>query len=76
MKKTKMIISNEKARKVGIEGKFPCGVCRKVVASKRSSRSQMFFKVGFLKKTLHRKILKLESLFNEVEGLQFCNFIK
>ena len=51
-------------------------VCR--VSFGRSSRSQMFSKVGVLKKfrNIQRKTTVLEFLFNKVEGLQACNFIK
>ena len=43
----------------------------------RRSRSQMFFKIGVLKKCwkFHRKTTVLESLFNKGAGL-VCNFIK
>ena len=43
----------------------------------RSSRSQMFFEIGFLKVcNIHRKIPVLESLFSKVASLEVCNFIK
>ena len=45
----------------------------------RSSRSQMFFKVGVLKnfaKFSGERTAALESLFNKVAGLRACNFIK
>ena len=43
----------------------------------RSSRSQMFFKIGVLKSfaNLHRKTPVLESLFKKVADLKVCNFI-
>ena len=36
----------------------------------RSSRSQMFFKIGALFRNIHRKTLVLESLFNKVAGMK------
>ena len=44
----------------------------------RSSRSQMYFKIGALKRfhNIHRKTPVLESLFNNVAGLQSYDFIK
>ena len=44
----------------------------------RSSLSQMFFKIGILKKCckFHRKTSVLEYLFNEVAVLKTCNVIK
>ena len=44
----------------------------------RSSLSQMFLKIGVLKKfrNIHRKTPVLESLFNKVTGLQVCLFIR
>ena len=44
----------------------------------RSSRSQMFIKIGVLYKFLdiHKKIYVLKSLFNTVRGLKACNFNK
>ena len=41
----------------------------------RSSRSQMFFKIGVLR-NFRRKTPVLESVFNKVAGLKVCNFIK
>ena len=75
-----MIISNEKDRKAGKEGKLPFAICSKVLAIERSSRSQMFSKLGVLKKIrkFDRKTPVLDSLFNEIAGLQALlkNFIK
>ena len=80
MKNTNMIISNEKDRKAGKEGKLPFAICRKVLAIERSIRSQMFSKLGVLKKIrkFDRKTPVLDSLFNEIAGLQALlkNFIK
>ena len=44
----------------------------------RSSRSQMFFKIGVLKNfaVIRRKTPVFESLFNKIAGLKSCNFIK
>ena len=43
----------------------------------RSSRSQMFFKIGVLKNFVILIVIHLcWSLFNKVAGLQACNFIK
>ena len=42
------------------------------VYSCRSSHSQVFLKFC----NIHRKAPVLESLFNKVEGLRACNFIK
>ena len=44
----------------------------------RSSRSQIFCKIGVLKKLhkIHRKTPLLESVFNKVAGLKAWNFIK
>ena len=43
-----------------------------------SSRSQMFFKIGVLKKVFkfHRKAPVLRSLFDKVAGFEACNSIK
>ena len=42
----------------------------------KSSRTQMFFRLGVLFHNIQRKTPELESLFNKVTGLQPCNFIK
>ena len=43
----------------------------------RSSRSQMFFKIGILKVcNIYRKTPVLESLFSKFSSLEACNFIK
>ena len=44
----------------------------------RSSRSQIFDKIGFHKnfRNIHKKTSVLEYLFNKVTGLKACNFIK
>ena len=49
-----------------------------VVLRYRNSRSQMFFKIGFLKTfaNLIEKKTVLESLFNKVAGLRVSNFVK
>ena len=49
-----------------------------VVLRYRSSRSQMFFKIGFLKTFANfiEKKTVLESLFNKVAGLRVSNFVK
>ena len=82
VKKTKVIISNKKARKFGKEGKRPCAVCRKVGASERTIRLQIFFKIGVLKKfhKFHRKTPAFAS-YNYITIMQkliyhLCNFIK
>ena len=56
--------------------KILCGTV--IIEVPRSSRWQMFFKIGFLKKfaIFTGKHLCLESLFNKVAGLQRYNFIK
>ena len=49
-----------------------------VVLRYRNSRSQMFFKIGFLKTFANfiEKKTVLESLFNKVAGLRVSNFVK
>ena len=42
----------------------------------KSSRTQMFFRLGVLFLNIQRKTPELESLFDKVAGLQPCNFIK
>ena len=47
-----------------------------VLASVKSSRSQMFFKIGVLQCFAIRKAFVLEFLFNKASGLKVWNFIK
>ena len=47
-----------------------------VLASVKSSRSQMFFKIGVLQCFAIRKAFVLEFLFNKAAGLKAWNFIK
>ena len=44
----------------------------------KSSRLQMFFKIGVLKNfcNIHMKAPVLDAPFNKVAGLELCNFIK
>ena len=83
VKKTKVIISNKKARKFGKEGKCPCAVCIKVGASERTIRLQIFFKISVLKKfhKFHRKTPVFASYNYYITIMQklidhLCNFIK
>ena len=83
VKKTKVIISNEKARKFRKEGKRPCAVCRKVGAGERTIHLQIFFKIGALKKfhKCHRETPVFASYNYYITIMQklidhLCNFIK
>ena len=71
--------SQRKNRKTGIRKlAVPVGFSQSLSKTIRSSRLQMFFKIGALKRfrNIHKKALVLESPFNNVAGLKANNFFK
>ena len=72
-----LLISSQFFIKTLIQKLMIGGKLIRYLNSCRSSRSQIFLKIGVEKKfrRFHRKTPVLESLFNKVAGLQACNFI-